>query len=132
MHVVEQEGRFGHQAENLRDDPVRGVERSGRALVVHLVGELDLYNAGAVRTALLGSAAERPERLVVDLAGVEFIDSTALGVLVETKAKLHDGRPLFLAAPGLAARRALEVTGLDRHFSVHASVEEALAAAAPK
>jgi anti-sigma B factor antagonist len=127
--VVEQEGRFGHQAELQRDAPVRGVERDGGAVVVHLVGELDLYNAGAVREALLGSAAEGPERLVVDLAGVEFIDSTTLGVLVETKTKLHDGRPLLLAAPGLAARRALEVTGLDRHFSLHDSVADALAAA---
>jgi anti-sigma B factor antagonist len=126
--VVEQERRFGHEAEPLHDDPVRGVEHNGRAVVVHLGGELDLYNADAVRKALLGSAAERPERLIVDLETVEFIDSTTLGVLVETNTKLQDGRPLLLVAPGLAARRALEVTGLHRHFSLHDTVADALGA----
>jgi anti-sigma B factor antagonist len=127
--VVEQHGGFGHHAEHLRDEPVKRIEREGGAVVVHLVGELDLYNADAVREALLGSAAEAPERLVVDLAEVEFIDSTALGVLVEAKKALPDGRPLFLAAPGLPTRRALELTGLDRQFSLHESVADALAAA---
>jgi anti-sigma B factor antagonist len=127
-YVVEHEGRFGHQAEQSRDVPVRGVERNGSAVVVHLVGELDLYNAGAVRNSLLGSAEEQPERLVVDLAEVEFVDSTTLGVLVEAKKALRDGRSLFLAAPGVATRRALEVTGLDRHFALCDSVADALAA----
>jgi anti-sigma B factor antagonist len=126
--VVEQRGGFGDGIEHLRDEPVTGIERTGDAVVVHLAGELDLYNAGIVREALLGSAAESPGRLVVDLAEVEFIDSTTLGVLVETKRALQDGRPLFLAAPGTAARRALELTGLDRHFSLHESVAGALSA----
>ena len=66
---------------------VKGVERhSGGAVVVHLEGELDLYNAPEVRTALLELASEQPERLVVDLAEVAFVDSTALGVLIEARA----------------------------------------------
>jgi anti-sigma B factor antagonist len=126
--VVEQEGGFGHGVERLRDQPVKDIERTGDAVVVHLAGELDLYNAEIVREALLGSAAEWPARLVVDLAEVEFIDSTTLGILVETKRALPDSHPLLLAAPGPAARRALELTGLDRHFSLHESVAGALSA----
>ena len=52
----------------LNEHPVGGVERPNGAVVVHLVGELDLYNAPEVRTALLELCAEQPERLVVDLA----------------------------------------------------------------
>jgi anti-sigma B factor antagonist len=112
----------------MRRDPVKAVERDGGAVVVRLAGELDLHNAELVRAALLDSAAEAPERLVVDLAEVEFLDSTALGVLIEAQRKLEDGRVFLLAAPGLEARRALEVTGLDRHFSLHDSVADALRA----
>jgi anti-sigma B factor antagonist len=108
-------------------DPVVGVSDREDAIVVALAGEIDLYNTPAVRTALLEAVGRAPRRLVVDLAEVTFLDSTALGALVEARAKLGDGGAFVLAAPGLEARRALEVSGLDRHFAVHDTVESALA-----
>jgi len=110
-----------------RVDPVAGVDRADGRVVVHLVGELDLYNAHQVREALLACCEEHPERLVVDLVAVEFVDSTALGVLVEARSRMTDRQAFALAAPGPETRRALEVSGLDRHFTVRSSVEEALA-----
>jgi anti-sigma B factor antagonist len=112
----------------LRDEPVAGTRRENGAVVVSLAGELDLYNANEVRDALLAACAEKPERLVVDLAGVTFIDSTALGVLIEARTRLPNRGGFLLAAPGLQTKRALEISGLDRHFSVHDSVENAIAA----
>jgi anti-sigma B factor antagonist len=108
-------------------DPVVGIAEHGSALVLSLAGELDLYNAPALREALHGAVARSPERLVVDLAGVTFIDSTALGALVEARSKLRDGDAFALAAPGLEVRRALEISGLDRHFAVHETLETAIA-----
>jgi anti-sigma B factor antagonist len=109
----------------LRDDPVTGIERRDGAIVVKLAGELDLYNASTLRAALLDAAAESPGRLVIDLEGVRFIDSTGLGVLVEARSRVES---LLLAAPGLETRRALQISGLDRHFAVHGTVDEALGA----
>ena len=108
------------------DDPVAGVERRDGSVVVHLTGELDLHNAPTVRKTLLAVAEETPERLVVDLAGVEFIDSTALGVLVEARTRLVNRRAFLIASPGLETHRALQISGLDQHLSVHESVESAL------
>jgi anti-sigma B factor antagonist len=108
--------------------PVAGIERNGGATVVRLAGELDLYNAHVVREALLEAAGEDPERLVVDLSDVAFIDSTALGVLIEARKSLSNRRAFVLASPGLETRRALEVSGLDKHFSVHDTLAAALAA----
>ena len=107
----------------IREDPVAGIERTDGTIVVSLAGELDLYNASAVREALLECCAESPERLIVDLSAVKFIDSTALGVLIEARSRLANRRTFLLAAPGLETRRALEISGLDRHFSVHESLE---------
>jgi anti-sigma B factor antagonist len=113
--------------EGIREDPVAGIDRNGDATVVHLAGELDLYNAQTVREALLAACEESPQRLVVDLSEVNFIDSTALGVLIEARSKL--GRPgLVLASPQLETRRTLQVSGLDRHLPVHDSVDDALSA----
>jgi anti-sigma B factor antagonist len=111
-----------------REPAVAGVERSDEGTVVRLAGELDLYNAGDVRETLLSVYGDDPARLVVDLAAVSFIDSTALGVLVEARSRSPEKRAFMLAAPGLEVRRALELSGLDRHFSVHETVERALAA----
>ena len=110
-----------------RNSPVAGVEHSDAGVVVRLAGELDLYNAEDVRGALLECCAEGPGRLVVDLSEVTFIDSTALGVLIEARSRMTDRRAFMLASPGLETRRALEISGLDRHFNIHASVDDALA-----
>jgi len=110
----------------LREPPVRGVETIGQAVVVRLAGELDLYNAEEVRSALGEAIGSSPERIVIDMSEVEFVDSTALGVLIEARSKLgRDG--LALAAPQLETRRTLQVSGLDRHLPVHDSVDDALA-----
>jgi anti-sigma B factor antagonist len=114
--------------DGLRKHPVLGVDTVGTARVVRLGGELDLYNAAQVRSALADACAEAPERIVVDLGEVDFIDSTALGVLIETRAKLVNRDGLILAAPGLETRRALQISGLDKLFTVHDTVPDALGA----
>ena len=110
-----------------REPAVKGVERPDGAVVVHLAGELDLYNAHEVREALLACCAEEPARLVVDLAEVQFVDSTVLGVLIEARSRLADRQSFLLASPGIETRRALAISGLDRHFTIHDSVAEAIA-----
>ena len=113
----------------LRKEPVLSVESIDGGCIIRLAGELDLYNAPVVREALTEVSADEPKRVIVDLSEVEFIDSTALGVLIEAKTKLPDRKGFVLAGPRLDTRRALEISGLDRHFAVHESVDDALAAA---
>jgi anti-sigma B factor antagonist len=112
-----------------RESAVAGTDRRNGAVIVSLAGELDLYNAEEVRRALLETLADAPDVLVVDLEGVTFIDSTALGVLIEARSRMDDRSGFRLAAPGLEARRALEVSGLDRHFAVHDTVADAVGSA---
>jgi anti-sigma B factor antagonist len=114
------------ETSGIRQDPVAAIARNDGSVVVSLAGELDLYNAHQVREALLAACAEEPQRLVVDLSAVKFIDSTALGVLIEARTKLANRRGFLLAAPGFETKRALEISGLDRHFAVHDSLDEAL------
>jgi anti-sigma B factor antagonist len=127
--VTEGSGPAEDGTAGIREDPIAGIDRTDGATVVRLAGELDLYNAAAVRDALLECCAEAPDRLIVDLSGVKFIDSTALGVLIEARTRLPNRRSFLLAAPGLETRRALEISGLDRHFAVHESLDSARAAA---
>ena len=111
-----------------RDQPVIEVSQNGDATIVRLAGELDLSTAAPVRRAVMDAVGGASGRVVVDLAEVEFMDSTALSILLEARTRLHRRELFLLAAPGLEARRALEVSGLDRHFAVYGSVQDALAA----
>jgi anti-sigma B factor antagonist len=122
--LTDERGNIG--GDGLRKHPVLGVEEVGSAYVVRLAGELDLYNAAQVRAALVDACAQAPERIVVDLGEVEFLDSTALSVLIETRARMNNRGGLMLAAPGLETRRALQISGLDKLFAVHDTVAEAL------
>jgi anti-anti-sigma factor len=114
-------------SDGLRRPPVEAVDRRERGVVVRLVGEIDLYNAAEVGTALDEVARDAPARVVVDLSEVEFVDSTALGTLIEARKQLGNGT-LFLAAAGAQVRRALEVAGLIDHFPVRDTVDDALSA----
>jgi anti-sigma B factor antagonist len=127
--VTEGSGPTQDGTAGLREDPIAGIARQDDTIVVSLAGELDLYNAAVVREALLQCCGESPERLIVDLSGVKFIDSTALGVLIEARTRLANRRGFMLASPGLETRRALEISGLDRHFAVHETLDAARSAA---
>ena len=113
-----------------RESAVTGVDRRDGAVVVSLAGELDLYNAEEVRGRAARVRAPASRRCSSSTSRrSRFIDSTALGVLIEARSRMADRSGFRLAAPGLETRRALEVSGLDRHFLVHDTVAEALEAA---
>jgi anti-sigma B factor antagonist len=94
-------------------------------VVVALGGELDLVDAADVAAALVTVAAREPE-IIVDLAGLEFIDSSGVAALARgRKPARHAGSDLLLAAPRQPVLRVLAVIRLIDDFSVHASVAEA-------
>jgi anti-sigma B factor antagonist len=99
-------------------------ERDSQVVVV-LRGELDV--AVAVRVvAELSVVAARERDMIVDLAGLEFIDSSGLAALARVRKRArHAGGDLLLAAPQQQVLRLLTLTRLIDVFSVHASVDEA-------
>ena len=101
---------------------------SGAAVVV-LSGEVDLYTAPRFKDALFQAIDAGAPQVVVDLSGVSFIDSTALGVLVSGGKRLQQSAgALAIGCPDAKLRRILEITGLDTVFGVYPSRDEALAA----
>jgi len=94
-------------------------------VVVELRGELDLADAAAVAAAI-GAVAVREPEIIVDLAALEFIDSSGVAALAHgRKQARRAGGDLLLAAPEPRVLRTLTITRLIDAFSVHASVAEA-------
>jgi anti-sigma B factor antagonist len=108
---------------------VCSAEECGNATVVHVRGELDLASAPVVREALVRVLAASPStHLIVDLGGVEFIDSTGIGVLVGAHQRVTANGGWFTAVVTTpAVRKALQMVGLLRAWRVTGSVEDALA-----
>lgn len=74
---------------------------------------------------------EGPERVVVDLAGVTLIDSSALGVLVGgARRSAQRGTELMIVCPAGSVARIVKITGLKRAFTIYATRDEALGAVA--
>jgi len=103
----------------------------GDVAVLALHGDLDLNTAPDLRLALMEAIDERSaKQVVVDLEGVDFIDSAGLGVLVGGLERARAaGRELGLVATGRNVLKVLELTGLIRVFKIHASLAAALGAA---
>jgi anti-sigma B factor antagonist len=83
---------------------------------IAVAGEIDAHTAPALAAAL--TAADH-DPLVLDLAGVEFVDSSGLRVLLEAhQVREADGRSLVLARPSAAVQRVLDVAGVDGYLVV--------------
>lgn len=108
-------------------------EQDGYA-IVEVRGEVDVYSHARLRQYLEALYARGARSLVIDAAGIEFIDSSGLGVLVGAyKRSNRRGGFLLVAAPCPRVARMLQITGLERVFgrveSVQAAVDRLQAAA---
>jgi anti-sigma B factor antagonist len=92
----------------------------GEHIVMSVHGEIDLYTVPRLQRELAGVlAADRPVRLIVDLSGVDFCDSTGVNVLLAAHRQARvGGGDLELAGPRPAVRKILQVTGLETVFTV--------------
>lgn len=101
-------------------------ERDGYVIVT-VTGDVDVTTAPRLRHVLQDLVAEVGRRVVVDLSEVGFFDSTGLSVLIAALQRTRvTGSSLALASAPRPIRRLLRTTGLDRLFTMHVSVEDAL------
>ena len=112
-----------------------GVDLSAREcdgqVIVALRGVLDVAEAASVAAALTAVAA-RQRDIIIDLAGLEFIDSSGVAALVWGRRQARQaGGELLLAAPQQQVLRVLTLTRLIDVFPVYASVAEAAGSAGP-
>ncbi len=95
--------------------------------VVAPTGRLDVAGAPALKEAISEVVKNGPPRIVIDMEGVSFVDSTGLGSVISALKQVRGSQgELRLAAPNQQARLVLELTTLDRVFPYYATVEEAL------
>lgn len=98
----------------------------GEVTLAQVVGEIDTATAGRLAQLLEPAFDSSCRHLVLDLAGVSFLDCAGLTVLLDMDALAKAmGASLLLAAPSRAVQRILAVTGLDARLAVHAGAVDA-------
>lgn len=95
-------------------------------MIVGVIGDLDLSSVPTVRSASIELSVDGWRHIVVDLAGVDFIDSAGMGTLIGLRRRCRaEGGDCVLAAASPTVLRALESADLDQIFRIFGSLEEA-------
>ncbi len=100
------------------------------ATLVEVAGELDLQSAPQLRADLARAIENHaPPRIIVDLGGVSFLDSTGVGVLVGALKRAREaGGALHFCGAQTRVRRVFEITGLIGALPLYDTREAASAA----
>jgi anti-sigma B factor antagonist len=93
------------------------VDHESGAEVLSLYGELDHSTAQVFESALLGSESRDTDAIILDLSGLEFCDSTGLGVIIRaaTRSRQDSDRLAMLRARD-QVQRLLAISGLEEHL----------------
>ena len=110
-------------------DLVPAARTEGDAVVASVRGEIDLHNSPSLRGEILELMSKhQPKRLVLNLAQVPYMDSSAIAVLVESLQKVRKtGGRIFLTNLQSRVRGLLEIAKLNSIFGMVADEAEALA-----
>ncbi len=105
------------------------VRHDGRAVIVEVQGEVDLYSSPKMREALVGLTDGRSPAVLVDLSHVEYMDSSGVATLVEglQLARQYGGQ-FKLAGLAPAIRDVFRFARLEKVFEIYEDTEAALRA----
>ena len=109
------------------NSPVRNVRWADKAAIVDVVGDVDLHRSSDFQQAMLRVLDDRPSRLIVNLSGVPYMDSSGVASLVKLLSRTRKGgMPMYLVGLQQRVRSVFEITRLDTVFDIRGSEQEAL------
>jgi anti-anti-sigma factor len=102
--------------------------RQPRPNILRLEGDIDLHVSPAVTESLNAMIKKKPERIVIDLCRVTYIDSAGMAALILAMQEVEAyGGKFFLSGLQETVRSIFETSRLDRTFRIFPDVDAALA-----
>jgi len=113
---------------NKNASPADPAPERDRSNVLPLKGEIDLHVSPSVTASLNSMIEKKPQRLVVDLSDVTYIDSAGLAALIGAMQKVEGyGGKFLLAGLQETVRSIFEISRLDQVFQIFPDADAALA-----
>ena len=110
------------------ESPVQGVRWQGGAAIIDVSGDIDLNRSLDFQRSLLDVLEDRPHRIVVNLSGVPYMDSSGVASLVKLLSRTRRvGTQLCLVGLTQRVQNLFEITRLDVVFTIYPSEREAMA-----
>lgn len=104
-------------------------EVGGVPVAVITATQLHMYFIPDLKEKLLATVATEPDALIIDLTQVEYLDSSAMGVLFQVQKKMNAyGGALYLVGINNTIEMVFKLTKSDQHFTVYGSAQEAAGA----
>ncbi|MBU0616852.1 MAG: STAS domain-containing protein [Planctomycetes bacterium] len=101
-------------------------EREPEVTILYLCGEVDLRTAPQLRGTFLDLVDEKPARIILDLSGVSYVDSSGVGTIVELKRRaMRHKSKVVLVGLQERVRSVFEITRLNKFFDITHSIDEA-------
>jgi anti-anti-sigma factor len=94
------------------------IEAEQSAPRVVVTGELDLLTSPQLKDQLAALAEQKPSRLILDLTGVSFFDSSALNVVLHAQREAGEQSYELAVVPSAAVSRVIDLTGVADHLTV--------------
>jgi anti-sigma B factor antagonist len=88
----------------------------GASVIVR--GEVDMASAPQLRDTLLELVDGGATQIALDCRGLDFLDSSGIGVLIAVRKRLGDEGSITLEAPPAHVRKVLELTGVSEHLTI--------------
>lgn len=103
------------------------IENDG-VVVLAPVGEFDISTVDLLRETFVDAVTADSSKLVIDLSGMTFLDSMALGAIIGANRRANGWNGwVRLVAPRPGVRKILHVTNLDKVFGLYDTVDQAIA-----
>ncbi len=112
----------------MSNEQVKDIRWDGKTAIVDAAGEIDLHHSTILQQKLLEVLNKKPDRMIINLADVSYMDSSGVASLVKLLSRTRkNGVSLALAAPTKKVKAIFEITRLYSVFNIFDSEQEALA-----
>ncbi len=94
--------------------------------ILDVEGEIDVYTSTQLKEQIINTIATGVKYVAMNLAKVDYLDSTGLGVLIGALKRLREKQGnLVIVSPSMRIMRIFEITGLYKIFTIYATEQEA-------
>ncbi len=110
----------------MAEEPTHTTETIDDGLLICFGGEIDYSNSPDLRHVIHQALARKPDRLIIDLTGVPYMDSSGVAVLVEAlQGQTKNKKQLILSNLQTKVQGIFEIARLDTVFQITDDIEQA-------